>query len=124
MANKKYILKTEVEKFSDGSSNEEHIKDILAEMEMLYGNIQDNNDICLQVYKVKQEADKDIVDAISIVCDTLIEIEKQAGKIMQVIEKYDGKLDKNCQLELESLLKAVKNYEKKSKKLMESVLIN
>ncbi|MBQ8792651.1 MAG: hypothetical protein IJZ62_03460 [Clostridia bacterium] len=124
MANKKYILKTEVEKFSDGSSNEEHIKDIMAEMEMLYGNIQDNNDICLQVYKVKQEADKDIVDAISIVCDTLIEIEKQAGKIMQVIEKYDGKLDKNCQLELESLLKAVKNYEKKSKKLMESVLIN
>lgn len=129
MVNKKYILKAEIEKFEDGSNNDEHIKDIISEIDVLYGNIQDNNDICVQLFKVKQQhdADKDVIDAIQIACEDIIEIEKQASEIMKVVDKLKenlNKIDKNYQKDLENLLKQIKNFEKKSKKIMESVLIS
>ena len=70
MAEKKYVLKTQSEKFDDGTNNDEHVLDIIKEIEMLYSNIQDNNDIGMKLFKLKEQADvdKDILDAIEIGC--------------------------------------------------------
>jgi len=124
MAEKKYILKNEVQRFDDGTNNDEHIKDIIKKAEMLYDNIQDNNDICIQIYndRKNKKVDEDVLDALQIACQNSIEIEKQAGEIMQAIEKYASQLDRTSQPALETLLNQTIILEKKSKKIMESAL--
>lgn len=124
MVEKKYKLKSEIEIFADGTNNQEHIKDIVKQIDLLYCNIQDNNDICMQVFALrkKDQLEEDILDALQIACQNSIEIENQAVKIMEVIKKFEDKFDKNCQTDLEKFLKQMENYEKKSKKIMESVL--
>ncbi|MBE7074346.1 MAG: hypothetical protein E7379_04595 [Clostridiales bacterium] len=124
MVEKKYILKNEVQRFDDGTNNDEHIKDIIKKAEMLYDNIQDNNDICIQIYndRKNKKVDEDVLDALQIACQNSIEIEKQAGEIMQAIEKYASQLDRTSQPALETLLNQTIILEKKSKKIMESAL--
>ena len=127
MATKKYVLKTEQEKYADGTNNEEHIRDIISQVEISFENIQDNNDVCLQVYKVKQaiDTDKDTLDAISIACENSIEIEKQAGDVLAVVEQVKDNLDKygkSNEEDLQNLLKQMQKYEKQSRKIMEGVM--
>ena len=124
MVEKKYILNNEVQRFDDGTNNDEHIKDIIKKAEMLYDNIQDNNDICIQIYndRKNKKVDEDVLDALQIACQNSIEIEKQAGEIMQAIEKYASQLDRTSQPALETLLNQTIILEKKSKKIMESAL--
>lgn len=127
MATKKYIMKDSMQKYADGTSNEEHIADIISQIEILYDNIQDNNDICLQLYKVKVNdgSDEDTVDAIQIACENAVEIEKEASDIMQVIEKVKEsieKYDKSNEVDFENLLKQMQSFEEKSRKLLESVV--
>ena len=127
MTAKKYVLKQDENKPADGTLNAEHIRDIIAEIEMSFENIQDNIDICLQVYKVKQavETDKDTLDAISVACENSIEIEKQAGEIMSIVEQFKQNLgiyDKSGEGDLKILLKQMLGFEKQSKKIMEGVM--
>ena len=123
---KKYILKTYKIQYTDGTSNEEHILDIIAQVKMLYENICDNIDICMQVYSVKKSSgDEDLADALSIVCEDAIAIEKSAQDVICVINKVNeniSKYGKNNQLDFESLLNQMKDYEDKSRKIIEKVM--
>ena len=125
MATKKYQLKSEVEKFADGSNNDENIKDMLESMEMLFDNIQENNDICIAVFKEKQkQMDEDVVDALQIVCQDMLEVEKEADEVMAVVKSAQenlSKLGKKSQADLEILLTKLQNIEKKSKKFLERI---
>lgn len=126
MATKKFVLKSDIAKFNDGTNNEEHIKDIISEIEISYSNIQDNNDICIQLFKTREEnVDKDLLDALQVACENMIELEKQATEVFNVadeVKKNLSKIDKSSQLDLEKLLKQMNGYEKKSEKIMKSVL--
>lgn len=127
MATKKYALKRDKETYADGTSNAEHIKDIVCEIEILYGNIQDNNDICMQLYKIRQKqgADEDIVDALQIACENSIAIEQDAADVMKVVDKVKeniSKFDKSNEEDVGNLLKQMRNLEKKSQKILQANL--
>ena len=125
MAEKKYVLKTQSEKFDDGTNNDEHVLDIIKEIEMLYSNIQDNNDIGMQLFKLKEQADvdKDILDAIEIGCENLIQLEKEGYAVLEVVYKHKEKLDKNCEEVLRGFLKQMVELAKKSEKTLTSLLV-
>lgn len=124
MAEKKYVLKAQTEKFDDGTNNDEHVLDIIKEIEMLYSNIQDNNDIGMQLFKLKEQAnvDKDILDAIGIACENLIQLEKEGYAVLEVVYKHKEKLDKNCEEVLRGFLKQMVELAKKSEKTLTSLL--
>ncbi|MBO5395067.1 MAG: hypothetical protein J6A28_04125 [Clostridia bacterium] len=127
MATKKYVMKDSTQKYADGTSNEEYIMDIISQIEVLYSNITDNNDICLQLFKVREaeNADEDMVDAIQLACEDAVQIEKDATDIMTVIEKVKENIqhyDKSNQLDFENLLAQMKGMEERSRKIMERVM--
>lgn len=125
MATKKYVMKTEKVSFEDGTDNAEHIRDIISEIEILYNNIQDNNDICMQLYLIKKNIDEDLADALQLACETLVQIEQDAGDIIEVVNKVKeniDKCDKSQEADFKSLLKQMKDFEKKSRKIMEANL--
>ena len=127
MATKKYVLKKDEDKPADGTLNAEHIRDIIDHIEISFENIQDDIDICMQVYKAKQEmdVDRDTLDAISVACENAIEIEKQAGEVMTIVEQFKQNLgiyDKSGEGDLKILLKQMLGYEKQTKKIMEGVI--
>lgn len=129
MAVKKFALKKDATKAADGTENEEHIMDIINEIEMLFENIQGNNDIAVAVYNVrkKDEIDEDTLDAIQISCENSIEIEKEAADIYNTILQVKGnieKYNKANELDFKAMLKAMKELENKSRKSMESVVKN
>ena len=125
MATKKYVMKSDNVSFEDGTNNAEHIRDIISDIEILYSNIQDNNDICMQLYLIKKNIDEDLADALQLACETLVQIEQDAGDIIEVVNKVKeniDKCDKSQEADFKSLLKQMKELEKKSRKIMEANL--
>lgn len=125
MATKKYVMKSDNVSFEDGTNNAEHIRDIISDIEILYSNIQDNNDICMQLYLIKKNIDEDLADALQLACETLVQIEQDAGDIIEVVNKakqHLSKCDKSQEADFKSLLKQMKELEKKSRKIMEANL--
>lgn len=124
---KKFILKKDIEKFADGSSNSEHIKDIISEIKICYDNIQANNDVCFQVFKLKESRseDEDTLDAISLICEDAVALEKEADQIIEVISQAEEnikKYSKENEVDFNNLLLQIQKIEEKSSKLMEKVL--
>lgn len=124
---KKFVLKKDIETFADGSSNSEHIKDIIGEIKVCYDNIQANNDVCFQMYKLKESAseDQDTLDAISLVCEDAVLLEKEADQIIEVISQAEEnikKYSKENEVDFNNLLLQIQKIEEKSSKLMEKVL--
>lgn len=118
---KKYISKKKtVEENADGIDNAEHILDITHEIDMLYGNIKDNTDICIDIYKYKKanNSDEDILDATQISCEKIIEIEKLASEL----RKFQGQVDEKDEEKLKGIYANMKDLEENSKKLLESIL--
>lgn len=124
---KKFVLKKDIENFADGSSNSEHIKDIISEIKVCFDNIQANNDVCLQMFKIKQAGgeDQDTLDAISLICEDAVALERGANQIIEVIEKAQQNIEKYSkenEFDFNNLLIQIQKIEEKSAKLMEKVL--
>ncbi len=106
---------------ADGIENAEHVLDILQEIDMLKTNISDNTDLCISLYNLQKE-DKnlsdDILDAIQIACEKIIEIEKTAQELTQI----QSKIDINDERQLKIILIKMQELEEKSKKTLESIL--
>ena len=85
MEKKKYVLKSdnlEQEKSADGTENSEHVFDMIDRAEMCLSNIQDNTDLCMNIYKLsKQTLSEDEIDAMQLLCEENISIEQSAGEI-------------------------------------------
>lgn len=106
---------------ADGIENSEHVLDILQEIDMLKTNISDNSDLGISIYnlqKKNKDLSDDILDAIQIACEKIIEIEKTAQELTQIQSKIDIKDER----QLKIILIKMKDLEEKSKKLLESVL--
>ena len=124
---KKFVLKKDIENFADGSSNSEHIKDIISEIKVCFDNIQANNDVCLQMFKIKQAGgeDQDTLDAISLICEDAVALERDANQIIEVIEKAQQNIEKYSkenEFDFNNLLTQIQKIEEKSANLMEKVL--
>ncbi len=104
----------------DGIDNSEHILDLTREIDLLYGNIKDNTDICIDIFKYKKEekVEEDILDAIQISCEKIIEIEKLASEL----NKYQSTIDAKDEVTLKGIYANMKDLEDNSKKLIESIL--
>lgn len=106
---------------ADGIENSEHVLDILQEIDMLKTNISDNSDLGISIYnlqKKNKDLSDDILDAIQIACEKIIEIEKTAQELTQIQSKIDIKDER----QLKIILVKMKDLEGKSKKLLESIL--
>ena len=103
----------------DGIDNSEHILDLTREIDLLYGNIKDNTDICIDIFKYKKEekVEEDILDAIQISCEKIIEIEKLASEL----NKYQSTIDAKDEVTLKGIYANMKDLEDNSKKLIESI---
>lgn len=124
---KKYALKKDLEKVvysADGIDNKEHILDLLAETELLFNNIQDNVDICINIYKLQKEKnlEEDELDAIQIACENCVELEKSATKIYQEIKEIKESKTVPNEDDIKRLNNQMKSFENKSKKLLEGIL--
>lgn len=106
---------------ADGVENSEHVLDILQEIDMLKGNIADNTDLAIRLYKL-QEKDKslsdDILDAIQLACEKIIEIEKKANDLTE----EQNKIEISDEQSLKEILRKMKKLEENSKKTLESIL--
>ena len=104
----------------DGIDNSEHILDLTREIDLLYGNIKDNTDICIDIFKYKKEekVEEDILGAIQISCEKIIEIEKLASEL----NKYQSTIDAIDEVTLKGIYANMKDLEDNSKKLIESIL--
>ncbi len=125
---KKYQIKGTSEKqknskSADGTENSEHILDILANAKVLYSNIQDNFDIAATMFKLnKKESDEDILDALQIECESMAEIENEAGIIIQSMENFQERLEEINQDNLEVVYQKLQELETKSKTILERIL--
>lgn len=131
MEKKKYVLKMdkgESVKSADGTENSEHIFDMIDRAQMCLSNIQDNTDLCMNVYQLgKNSLDEDEIDALQLLCEEVISIEGQAGEIAQEIEIIKEKIDKHLKVsegQIEELLKNILILELHSKEIMEKMLKN
>ncbi len=106
---------------ADGIENAEHVLDILQEIDMLKNNIKDNTDLCISLYNLQKE-DKnlsdDILDAIQLSCEKIMEIESTANELTNIQSRIDFKDEAN----LKVILIKMKELEEKSKKALESIL--
>lgn len=105
---------------ADGVDNSEHILDLTKEIDLLYGNIKDNTDVCIEIYKFKKEdnTDEDILDAVQISCEKIIEIEKMASEL----NKYQSTIDEKDEDKLKGIYANMKDLEQNSQKLLENIL--
>ena len=105
----------------DGIENSEHILDILQEIDMLKNNISDNSDLGISIYNLQKKNEglsDDILDAMQLACEKIIEIEKTANELTQIQSKVDMKNEG----QLKIILVKMKELEEKSKKVLESIL--
>lgn len=127
---KKYVLKQEnINSLSaDGTENSEHIFDMIDRAEMCLNNIQDNTDLCMNVFKLStSKVDEDESDAMQLMCEDCIEIERQAGEITDKIQIIKSKIDKHLkvkEMDVEELLKQILILELHSKQIAEKILQN
>lgn len=106
---------------ADGIENSEHILDILQEIDMLKSNISDNSDLGISIYNLQKKNEglsDDILDAMQLACEKIIEIEKTANELTQIQSKVDMKNEG----QLKIILVKMKELEEKSKKVLESIL--
>lgn len=110
---------------NDGIDNKEHVCDIIEKSEMLFTNIQDNTDVSIKLFSLKdgEMIDKDILDVIKIDCDEIIQVEKLAESYMSQIRLYKNSIikEKNYK-DILNINNELKNLENKSKKLVEQIL--
>ncbi len=125
---KKYVLKNqkEIEKSADGTENAEHIFDMIERAELCYGNIQDNTDLCVNLFKIKK-VDEDESDALQLLCEDCIIYEKRAGELMGEIDFYKDKISHGDSVKeeiIEEILKEILIIELHSKDVMEKMVKN
>lgn len=122
MENKNNDIDNEEETVSaDGIENSEHVLDILQEIDMLKNNIRDNSDLGISLYnfhKKNEDLNVDILDAMQLACEKIIEIEKTANELTQIQSKIDMKNEE----QLKIILVKMKDLEENSKKTLESIL--
>lgn len=126
--------KEEVEEYkADGLDNAEHILDVFNEMKILRENITDNTDLAFNMLKaIKDNAEADIVDSLTIFCSDILEQEKQSKDIFekstQLVENSKAFSKKEELLKVQELLmeyfNAIKISEKNSQILIEKVIKN
>ncbi len=117
---KKYTkTKKQEKKSADGTENAEHILDLTHEIDMMYSNIKDNTDICIDLYKFKKSEgnNDDILDATQLVCEKIIELEKTASEFINLV-----KIDAKNEQKLKEIHSKMKTLEESSKKLLESII--
>ena len=106
---------------ADGVENSEHVLDILQEIDMLKGNINDNTDLAIKVYKL-QKKDKslsdDILDAIQLSCEKIIECEKAANQLTEAQTQIEMKDEKG----FKEILNKMRELEESSRKMLERIL--
>lgn len=131
MEKKKYVLKSdnlEQEKSADGTENSEHVFDMIDRAEMCLSNIQDNTDLCMNIYKLsKQTLSEDEIDAMQLLCEENISIEESAGEIASQLEIVKGNIDKHLKVtesKVEEILKQILILELHSKEIAEKMLKN
>lgn len=125
---KKYVLKNqkEIAKSADGTENAEHIFDMIERAELCYGNIQDNTDLCVNLFKIK-EVDCDESDALQLLCEDCIVYEKRAGELMGEIDFYKEKISNGDAVKedkIQEILKEILIIELHSKNITEKMLKN
>lgn len=109
----------------DGTQNREHISDIIEKCEMLFANIQDNTDLAARLFSFVEEKvnDKDILDAVRLDCEDIIQIEKLADNYISQISNYKNKIIKDDEHgDIFDIYSELKDLENKSTKLVEQVL--
>ena len=126
---KKYVLKNqkEIVKSADGTENAEHIFDMIERAELCYGNIQDNTDLCVSLFKLKKGQDEDERDAMQLLCEDCIVFEKRAGELMGEIDFYKQKIENGegaNEGKIEEILKEILVIELHSKNTMEKLIEN
>ena len=110
---------------NDGIDNKEHVCDIIEKSEMLFANIQDNTDLSVRFFSLLDGKilDEDIIDAIKIDCDEIIQVEKLAESYMSQILFYKNSIIKeNDYKDILNINNELKNLENKSKKLVQQIL--
>lgn len=123
----KYQIKNQ-EKSADGTENSEHIFDMIERAEMCINNIQDNTDLCMNIFKLKKEdCDEDEADALQLLCEDSIAIEQETIGICDEVEIVKNKIKKHIKIgenSVEEILKRVLILELKSKNIVEKILNN
>ena len=129
MEKKKYVLKKDVDntvKPADGTENGEHIFDMIDRAKMCFGNIQDNTDLAAQIFKLnKNNLDEDELDALQLLCEDAIAIEKEGERVMGELSIDCDKIDKHIKVsegKIEEYLKAILLLEMSSKNIIEKIL--
>ncbi len=106
---------------ADGVENSEHVLDILQEIDMLKGNISDNTDLGISLFKFhkkNKDLDEDTLDAVQLACEKIIEVEKT----VEGITKLQSQIDVKDEEKLKSILEEIRRLEEISKKTLESIL--
>lgn len=103
----------------DGIDNNEHILDIAQGIDVSYTNIKDNTDMSIEIFKLrkKENLDEDMLDALQIACENIIEIEKEASVLNAQLEI----LGKN-ERKLQEIYQKIKDLEEISRKMLERIL--
>ena len=131
MEKKKYVLKSSIlesaKVSADGTENSEHIFDMIERAELCFGNIQDNVDLCMDIFKLNKDniQDEDEIDALQLMCEDCITIENEATSVIESIEIIKGKIEKHLKVkeyEVEEFLKAILLLELKSKDIVDKIL--
>ncbi len=113
------------DKSHDGTQNKEHISDIIEKCEMLFANIQDNTDLAVRLFSLQEGdiVDKDILDAVKLDCEDIIQIEKLADNYISQISNYKNQIIQDSEHgEILSIYNELKSMENKSAKLVEQIL--
>lgn len=124
---KKYVCKNKkvLNSNNDGIDNSEHVVDIIQEIEMLYSNIKNNTDIGIELYKFKKQSSNDgddILDAMQIACEKIIELEKSASEIYSDFSAIVKQIDRKYENSLKEIYQNMQKIEEISRKTMESLL--
>ena len=125
---KKYNLKSNQYDATsgDGTENAEHIFDMIDRANMCLSNIQDNNDLCINMFKLKKDkiADEDELDALQLLCQEGITIEEQSIELKDKLATFEEKINQKTKVkesEVEEVLKQILILELHSKSIVEKI---
>ena len=121
-------IKKIFKKSSDGTKNEEHILDIINAIKVKYENMQENTDISIKTIENEmaiENRDYDVVDAIILLGQEVVEYEKKAREVMDEIEEIERSITNNEKVDQEMVQSAfdnIRDYEKLSKNRLETII--
>lgn len=121
-------IKKIFKKSSDGTQNEEHILDIINAIKVKYENMQENTDISIKTIENEmaiENRDYDVVDAIILLGQEVVEYEKKAREVMDEIEEIERSITNNEKVDQEMVQTAfdnIRDYEKLSKNRLETII--